>query len=332
MSVCIPTYNYGHFLAQAVESVLAQTFEDFELLVLDDASSDDTDAVMAQYAGDPRVTYVRNEHNVGLFANFNSCAQRTSGRYLKFLCADDWLHEDFLADTVDLLERNPDAALATTAGYRVDEGGKPLAVEYGPYRGRELVPAHEAELALARWYNVIGMPSAVLMRRSAFETAGGFDAEFAPAADVFLWLSVLQTGALAYLSQPRCFTRIHTAHTHSYGPDPTEAMFLVWEEAARRPGTNVDRALLDTARYFEAERSLLYITRHLLGLRFGRARAIARYTGDHVSWGRAMPRFLLRVPAIALQQARRIAALRRGRLVLYDPEPRAGPPIGELQL
>src|SRR5688572_5713153 len=98
VSVCIPTYNYAHLIADAIESVLRQTERDLELVVIDDCSTDDTEQVAARYADDPRFRFVRNPCNLGLFGNFNRCFELAEGEFVKVLCADDWLHERSIED------------------------------------------------------------------------------------------------------------------------------------------------------------------------------------------------------------------------------------------
>ncbi len=326
VSVCIPTYNYGRYLGQAVESVLAQTYEDFELLVVDDASSDDTEVVIEKFINDPRVTFVRNPQNLGLFANFNACLPRSNGRYVKFLCADDWLHPEFLADTVALLEGDRSLAIASTASYRTDDDGQTIGVEYAPYASRLHVDRDEVIEALADWQNVIGMPSANLLRLEDLERVGGFDGKFAPAADVHLWLKLLQSGDLGYVAEPRCYTRVHDTHAHTYGPDPTEAMYLVWEDAAGWPETRVSGRVLERALYGEAKRVLLYVGAHVAALRLSRARRLLDFTGRHVRWRRVLPRFAWQLPGMLRDQARRVYAIRTGRVVVYSPRPHIGAP------
>ena len=82
VTVCIPTYNYGHYLGGAIASVLDQTFEDFELLIADDVSSDDTEEVVRPFLTDSRVQFLPNEVNSGMFANFNRCVKLARGKYI----------------------------------------------------------------------------------------------------------------------------------------------------------------------------------------------------------------------------------------------------------
>lgn len=324
VSVCLPTYNYASFLTCAVESVLSQTFREFELIVYDDASSDNTVEVMRQYLEDERVTFVRHEINQGLFANFNQSIEQARGRYIKYLCADDWLDQHFLEDTVPLLEADAGLVMATTANWLVDIDGELIGEQRGPFGSGIHVPAADVAVALAQWGNVIGMPTNTLIRRDALVAVDGFDVTYAPASDVHLWLKLLAHGDMGWVPQKRCFVRIHSAHSHSYGTDPTESMFLIWGDASELPGTPVSAALARYALYREALRVELYVAAHLLKLRAGAARQLFAFTRKHVHLGRATLMFIASLPRTALDQARRLSALRSGRLVVYTPRPRRG--------
>src|SRR5215203_3758698 len=91
VSVLTPTYNYGHYLSEAIASVLSQTYTDFELVILDNFSTDNTADVASSFLGDSRVKYYRNERNIGSINNFNEAINRASGEYIQFLFADDLL-------------------------------------------------------------------------------------------------------------------------------------------------------------------------------------------------------------------------------------------------
>ena len=316
VSVCIPTYNYARFLPQAIGSVLAQTYGDFELIVSDNASTDNTQSVLASY-DDPRIKLFRNDHNLGLFGNFNRCLELAGCDLVKFVCADDWLAPSYLEDAVAVMESHPEAALLSTPGWVVDEGGDVIGLATAGFDHDEIVPAPAALEAQARCLNVIGMPTNVTMRRAAVEAAGGFDPAFAPASDVHLWLKLLNEHDLGWVKEPLCYLRVHTSKGHDYGPGPSESTFLSWEDAAGWPRTRVGPSLLEEALYAEAERSLLYVAAYASRGRFGRAAAVIRFTGRHVRWRRVLPRFAARLPKLVSRQLKRIRALRGGRLVEY---------------
>lgn len=324
VSVCLPTYNYARFLPRAVESVLAQSYRDFELLVFDDASTDDTVAVMQPYLDDPRVTFVVQEQNQGLFANFNQSAQRAQGKYVKYLCADDWLHEEFLADTVALLANDPSLSLATTANWLVDIDDRVTGEQVGPFGVGPRVAAADAAKALADWGNVIGMPTNTLIRRQALVDVGYYDAEYAPASDVHLWLKLLSRGDLGWTPERRCFIRIHNAHSHTYGPDPTESIFLIWGDAADLDNSPVSQQLAVSAIRQESTRVQLYMAAHLLRGDLATVRRLSALMRNHISRGSAVFAFLKVLPRFTIDQVRRLTAIKRGRMVRYLPRPRGG--------
>jgi glycosyltransferase involved in cell wall biosynthesis len=322
VSVCIPTYNYAHFLPQAIGSVLAQTYSDFELIVSDNASTDDTQSVLASY-DDPRIKRFRNDHNLGLFGNFNRCLELAACDLVKFVCADDWLAPTYLEDAVAVMESHPEAALLSSPGWVVDEDGRVIGIATAGFGHAEVVPARAALEAQARHLNVVGMPTNVTMRRAAVEAAGGFDPAFAPASDIHLWLKLLNEHDLAWVSEPLCYLRVHTSKGHEYGPGPSESTFLSWEDAAGRPRSRIAPPLLEEALYAEAERSLLYVAAYAARGRLRQASAILRFTGRHVRWRRILPRFAARLPRLVRRQLGRIRALRKGSLVVYGrPTPR----------
>jgi hypothetical protein len=323
VSVCIPTYNYGRFLAAAIDSALGQDFGDFELIVVDNASEDDTPAVLARY-GD-RIQAHRNARNLGLFGNFARCLELSRGEYIKFLAADDWLHPAYLREAIALLRAHPTAAIASGPGFFVNGDGRVFALGTVGVFPPGLVAGREALRAQADALNVIGMPSNTVVRRAALDDAGGFDERFAPAADVHLWGKLLAHHDLAWMAEPRCYLRIHRRKAHDYGLDPSESTFLAWEALGREVGEQVTPELVRRALTAEGERSLLHAAQSALAGRRSAARRIVRFTGRHVSWPRVAARVTVRLPVLARGVLARSLAPRRGRMVVYDPLPRIGP-------
>lgn len=124
VSVGIPVYNGQNYLAVAIESVLAQTFADFELVISDNDSTDATQEICEAYAArDPRIRYLRQPQNRGAGFNYNFVFHEARGQYFKWLAHDDWLAPDNLKASVAALEGNPSAVLAYTHHIDVDAGG-----------------------------------------------------------------------------------------------------------------------------------------------------------------------------------------------------------------
>ena len=123
VSVLIPSYNCARYLPETIESVLTQTLRDFELVVLDDRSSDSSSEVLERYARrDGRIRYRSNERNLGLVENWNACLDAARGKYVKFLHSDDKLTRPAaLEQLVALLDEQPSASLAVCGREIIDE-------------------------------------------------------------------------------------------------------------------------------------------------------------------------------------------------------------------
>lgn len=157
VSVCIPTYNGAATIAAAIASVLLQTFPDFELIVVDDGSPDNTCTVVERFS-DPRLVFLRNEHNLGPQGNWNRCLELAKGRYFKLLPHDDVLHPACLAQQVRVLENDPDERIALVFSARdvISPDGRVL-MRRGYPRGREgIIPGRVVMLYMCAPWNQCG--------------------------------------------------------------------------------------------------------------------------------------------------------------------------------
>jgi glycosyltransferase involved in cell wall biosynthesis len=130
LSIGIPVFNGQEFLPELLDSLLAQTFRDFEILICDNASTDRTPQICCDYERrDSRIRYVRNERNLGAIANFNRVFELSTAPLFKWAAHDDLYHEAYLDACVGLLEANPDIVLAHTGTAFIDEKSKVLPFE-----------------------------------------------------------------------------------------------------------------------------------------------------------------------------------------------------------
>lgn len=179
VSVIIPTYNRGWILKEAIESVLAQDYKDFELIVVDDGSTDNTSDVLALYGNDIRVFF---QENKGVSAARNRGILESSGKFIAFLDSDDlWLQQKLLTQ-VKFFNQTPDALICQTEevwirnGLRVNpkkRHKKPSGMIFKP----------SLELCLVS-------PSAVMIRRNLFDRVGEFDETLPACEDYDLWLRI----------------------------------------------------------------------------------------------------------------------------------------------
>ena len=197
---------------RAVSSALAQSVAPLEVLVVDNCSTDGTWEAL-QRLEDPRVRLVRNDHNVGLFGNFNRCLDLASGSYLRFLCSDDVLAPDCLRHEIAAMEANPRAALLSSRARRVRPNGEVLGshadhLPAGVYESRTAIGGvlqFKAEYGL----NPLNYPSGILLRTDIVHRAGRFDTTMCMAADVDLFMRVLSHGALVVADHRGCDVTIH---------------------------------------------------------------------------------------------------------------------------
>ena len=206
VSVCIPTYNYGHFISDAIESVLRQTLQDFEIIITDNASEDDTELIVSGYAArDSRIRYVRNHSNLGMVANWNRCLDLATGEYVKFLCADDLLEPDCLAQLARLLDNHHSASLASCAREIFIDNENATYLSFSDKE--ELLSGAESIRRMLIKGNVVGEPTAVMFRRSAAQR--GFDESYAQLTDMEFWLYLLDGGGFAFSPEVLCLYRQH---------------------------------------------------------------------------------------------------------------------------
>lgn len=195
VSVIIPTYNRAHVLTRALESVLAQTFEDFEVLVVDDGSTDGTAALMAEYeARDERVRYLVQPQNAGVSAARNRGLREVRGAYIALLDSDDeWLPAK-LERQVARFEELPDEVGLLYGGVEDVGPGGVRAVHTPEHRG------DLSSMMLRR--NVIHGTSGVMIRRAAAERAGYFDEGIPAIEDWDYWIRVTRHFEVDFVSEP----------------------------------------------------------------------------------------------------------------------------------
>lgn len=219
VSVIIPCYNHGAYLAEAIDSVRAQTWAPVEIIVVDDGSSDNTRAVAEQYPG---VRYVY-QTNQGLSAARNTGMTYSRGDYLVFLDADDWLYPDGIAYNVGQLEARPDAAFVSGAHDKVDSERRLLAEEVIPIENEHYLRLLEG--------NYIGMHATVLYRRTVFDQLL-FDTTLRACEDYDLYLKIARRFPVLHHTHKIAAYRIHTTNMSGNVPMMLHTVFAV---LARQP-------------------------------------------------------------------------------------------------
>jgi glycosyltransferase involved in cell wall biosynthesis len=272
VTVLLPVYNGAAYVQRAIASVLQQTYRDFELLIVDDGSTDDTPALLAAL-DDPRVRVVSHAHNQGLTCTLIEGVQLAQGELLARQDADDWSHPRRLDRQVQFLTRHPQVCLVGTQARVVDERGRA--------RGRASRPLAYPSILWTHLFDNAFVHSSVLVRRSAIEAVGGYDRAFAVAEDFELWSRVAWAGPVANLPERLIAFRRHAASV----TQGSELRLTSIEENRRIIARNV-RAQLGADSASEAELDLL--ARYRQGL-------TAQEVGDFVVLTRRLLRRFLNV-------------------------------------
>lgn len=202
VSIIIPTYNRAEYLPQAIESVRAQSYQDWEMIIIDDCSTDNTQAVVASFLSDSRIRLVRNETNQGIAKNRNRGIELARGQYIAMLDSDDvWIDREKLAKQVDFLNKHSDCVLVGTFMKEIDTQGKEIA-------DVTFAETDNSIRASLLYKNHIAQ-SSVVFRKEIAQAVGGYDETLTTMEDHGLWLKMATHGTVAVLPSYSLGYRVH---------------------------------------------------------------------------------------------------------------------------
>lgn len=213
VSVLIPTYNRAALLGQAIESVLAQTFTDFELVISDNASTDNTQAIVKSYS-DNRIRSFVNPRNIGSSRNMKQCLAFARGEYVTFLPDDDLMMPENLERKVDILRRYPRVGLVHSRFHIVDGEGHTVRENtnwgHGAERDTDAIESGHAVLKrMLTGFCEINLPTAVF-RKAVYDRLGEWTDTLNHADDFEYWMRIAVFYDVAYLASPLIRWRWHT--------------------------------------------------------------------------------------------------------------------------
>ena len=229
VSVITPVFNGERFLAEAVESILAQTFTDFEYLLVDDASTDGSPAILARYAQlDQRAVVLHNAINVNHSNAINTALNVARGEFVAMLDADDLAHPERLARQVRFLEEQPAVGVVGAQVHQIDGAGR---VRHGM--------AFPVTCELARWSILFATPvlhSAAMMRHDLLQQIGGYSVQWRYANDYSLWAELIGRTGIANLPETLVSYRRHDQQTSSVytTPQQGEVWLLIYRMLVER--------------------------------------------------------------------------------------------------
>lgn len=220
ISIIVPNYNHGRFLPARLDSILHQTLQDWELLILDDCSTDNSIEIISNCCAiDERITALFNEKNSGsTFKQWELGIANTSGRYIWIAESDDYADTSFLEKLVPQLEANPDLSLAYCQSWITDEESRVLysnvswTDDLDSARWRKDF-INNGINELAEYFvvkNTIPNASAVIFRRAVYEKFGAADFGMKLAGDKMFWTHILLNGDIYYCAEPLNYYRTHS--------------------------------------------------------------------------------------------------------------------------
>ncbi len=239
VSIIIPAYNQGHYLGAAVRSVLSQTWPHYEVIVVDDGSTDNTPEIARAFT-DPRIRYIRQE-NRGLSGARNTGIRNATGELVSFLDSDDLFLPEKLALLVEALRAQPNLGMLAGQAIIIDEHGRPTGRSF-------TTPLPEDSARLLIW-NPLHVGS-VLVRRAWLDRVGPFDETLRSYEDWDMWLRLARAGCrFGWVDQPVSLYRFHRGQMTRNAEQMTRATFAVLDKVFGDPNLPASWAALRDSAY-----------------------------------------------------------------------------------
>mgnify|MGYP000315360914 CR=1 FL=1 len=214
VSVCIPTFNGESYIRDAINSVLQQKYQNFEVVIVDNCSTDRTETLVEElYSQTEKIRFFKNEQNIGLAGNLNKCLEYARGEYIKYLCVDDMLLPDCLEKMVAALNEHSTVCLVCGGRISIDEAGRPFGLRRYSAR-KEVVKGPEVITRCLFGGNFIGEPTAVMFRK--WDLHAQFREDLPQLMDMEMWFRLLENGDLFNIETPLCSIRFHELQMTQY--------------------------------------------------------------------------------------------------------------------
>lgn len=233
VSVCLPTYNGADFLSECIESILSQSCGDFELLIVDDQSTDETVTLIQDYARrDPRIRVLINPQNLGLVGNWNRCLELAQGHWIKFVFQDDLIAPTCLEELLSAVENDTDGVICCYRDFIFEDGVS--QIDQDRYRGNgtlidEFASGHDFRVSPESYAravasmltsappllvsNFLGEPTVTLLRRDLCYRFGAFNPHLIQVCDVEYWNRLGIYTGVVYVPQILASFRVHASAT-----------------------------------------------------------------------------------------------------------------------
>ena len=220
ISICVPTYNGEKYLSQCVRSIREQTYENVEILVVDDGSSDNTLALINRLANeDGRIRVIQNDKNLGLVPNWNKCIREAKGAWIKFLFQDDLMDSDCCSSMIEFATKNKVSVVLSDRHYFVNDVSKEAKGHYSSIKRlshyiseSKVITTDEVSKIYADDFlgvNFLGEPIVGLVKKEVFDRYGFFDEGLKQLVDFEFWFRIGTNEPIGYINEPLNYFRVH---------------------------------------------------------------------------------------------------------------------------
>jgi glycosyltransferase involved in cell wall biosynthesis len=221
VSILLTCYNHIRFLPAAYDGILTQTFEDYEIIAIDDGSTDGTREWLA--SREEPITCLFNERNLGTYASLNVGLERARGEFVAVLNDDDLWAPEKLEKQLALMHEYPRVGLVHTGGHFIDGDGRrtegnPLGFRFPTFKTGDLL------LGLVYENKIIA--SAALARKSCFDELGGFNSSYFGSGDWEMWFRIAERYDVGFVDEPLTFYRVH-------GANASHKLERIWQDDER---------------------------------------------------------------------------------------------------
>ena len=199
VSICIPAYNSAAYIVRTIESVLKQTYDNIEVVVVDDKSTDDTVNVV-KAINDDRVRLICNDVNLGMTGNWNKCINDAKGEYIKLIPADDVVYETCVEKSVSILEEHKEVSLVVVGTDLINNEDKIIG-SYAHWPKAGIFDGRKVAKKSVMLNNFFGNPVCALFRKEDFVKTGGFDDDIPYILDFDLWIGLSALGKVAVIKE-----------------------------------------------------------------------------------------------------------------------------------
>jgi glycosyltransferase involved in cell wall biosynthesis len=224
LSITVLNYNYAQYLPQCLESILSQTMSDFEVILINDCSSDNSRQVIEKYLADPRIRLVDHPSNLGYVGSLIEGCNFSRGKYITVISADDYaLQTNSLELACSALESDPDISFCYSAWNEVDDTAAVRHTRRAASRDYIISGPEEFRRLMVSWPV---LHSGTIIRRDSYLAVGGYDPKCKFSVDTTMWFALCSIGKIAYIDQPLYAYRVHSSNMSGR----TDSLWTVTEE------------------------------------------------------------------------------------------------------